>query len=118
MQIKDKVGIVTGAASGIGRATAFELINQGVKGIALVDINEESLTTLAQEINIDAGKEVAIACAGDVTDETFRESVFDLVTERYGIAQIVVPAAGIFRDRLAVKIEVRLQEKWRVACYI
>ena len=61
MQIKDKVGIVTGAASGIGRATAFELINQGVKGIALVDINEESLTTLAQEINIDAGKEVAIA---------------------------------------------------------
>jgi len=105
MQIKDKVGIVTGAASGIGRATAFELINQGVKGIALVDINEESLTALAQEINIDAGKEVAIACAGDVTDETFRESVFDLVTERYGIAQIVVPAAGIFRDRLAVKID-------------
>ena len=42
MQIQEKVGLVTGAASGIGRATALELINQGVKGLALVDISRAS----------------------------------------------------------------------------
>ncbi|MEK9784474.1 MAG: SDR family oxidoreductase [Gammaproteobacteria bacterium] len=105
MRIKEKVAIVTGAASGIGRATAQELVNQGVKGIALVDLNAEALETLSAEINEAAGKDVSIPCAGDVTDESFRAQVFDQATDRYGIVQITVPAAGIFRDRLAVKIE-------------
>ena len=105
MRIKEKVAIVTGAASGIGRATAQELVNQGVKGIALVDLNAEALETLSAEINKAAGKDVSIPCAGDVTDEIFRAQVFDQATDRYGIVQITVPAAGIFRDRLAVKIE-------------
>ena len=68
MQIQDKVGIVTGAASGIGRATTLELINQGVKGIALVDLIETAVVELAQQINESAGRELALAFAGDVTD--------------------------------------------------
>ena len=83
MRIKEKVAIVTGAASGIGRATALELVNQGVKGIALVDLNRESLDVLAQEINQTAEKDIAIACAGDVTDESFRTQVFDEATSSH-----------------------------------
>ncbi|MBT5981557.1 MAG: SDR family NAD(P)-dependent oxidoreductase, partial [Acidiferrobacteraceae bacterium] len=55
MQITDKVSVVTGAASGIGRATALELVTQGAKGIALVDLNERPLRDLADEINSTAG---------------------------------------------------------------
>ena len=105
MQITDKVSVVTGAASGIGRATALELVTQGAKGIALVDLNERPLRDLADEINSTAGSEVALPFAGDVTDEDFRALVFDEATRQHGIVQIVVPAAGIFRDRMAVKID-------------
>ena len=72
MQIQDKVGIVTGAASGIGRATALELVDQGAKGLALVDLSETGLVELAQQINQSAGRELALAFAGDVTDAKFR----------------------------------------------
>ena len=88
MQIQEKVGLVTGAASGIGRATALELINQGVKGLALVDISESAVVALAQEINEAADRDVALAFAGDVTDETFRSQVFDETAQRYGMVQI------------------------------
>ncbi|MDP6951044.1 MAG: SDR family NAD(P)-dependent oxidoreductase [Arenicellales bacterium] len=105
MQISDKVSIVTGAASGIGRATALELVTQGVKGIALVDLSESPLHALADEINQIAGRNVALPLVGDVTDEDFRAQTFDEATRHFGVVQIVVPAAGIFRDRLAVKID-------------
>lgn len=105
MQITDKVSVVTGAASGIGRATALELVAQRIKGIALVDLNEGPLRDLADEINSAASSEVALPFAGDVTDEDFRVRVFDETARRHGTVQIVVPAAGIFRDRMAVKID-------------
>ena len=72
MQIQEQVGLVTGAASGIGRATALELINQGVKGLALVDISESAVVALAEEINAAADRDMALAFTGDLTDETSR----------------------------------------------
>tara|TARA_Y100001960_G_C14691977_1_gene836871 strand:+ start:692 stop:1513 length:822 start_codon:yes stop_codon:yes gene_type:complete len=105
MQIQDKVGIVTGAASGIGRATALELVSHGVKGIALVDLSETAVVEFAEQINGLAERELALAFAGDVTDAEFRAQVFDETSSHHGMVQIMVPAAGIFKDRLAVKIE-------------
>ena len=72
MQIQEQVGLVTGAASGIGRATALKLINQGVKGLALVDISESAVVALAEEINAAADRDMALAFTGDLTDETSR----------------------------------------------
>ena len=50
MDIKGKVAIITGAASGIGQATAYALANAGVKAIGLADIDGEGLLKTAKGV--------------------------------------------------------------------
>jgi NAD(P)-dependent dehydrogenase (short-subunit alcohol dehydrogenase family) len=101
MRIQGKIALVTGADSGIGEATARELVKRGVKAIGLVDRNPNVEQT-ARALNDQAGRAVAEAFAGDVTDEAFRGRVFDQLWARHGGVNICVPAAGITRDSLAV----------------
>jgi len=104
MDIKNKVAIVTGAASGIARAVTTELANQGARAVGMVDVNE-AVTEVAEAVNRAAGREVGIPFTGDVTDSDFRHQVFEQLTGEYGLVNICVPAAGITRDVLAVKID-------------
>ncbi|NIQ95621.1 MAG: SDR family NAD(P)-dependent oxidoreductase, partial [Desulfuromonadales bacterium] len=50
MQIKDKVAVVTGGASGIGRAMATRFLAEGARGVVIADINESQLNDVAAEI--------------------------------------------------------------------
>jgi NAD(P)-dependent dehydrogenase (short-subunit alcohol dehydrogenase family) len=104
MKIEGKVAVVTGAASGIGEAVSYELAKRGVKAVVLVD-RSVTTTRIAQAINESAGRTVAEACIGDATDSEFRSKVFDQVVAKHGIVNICVPAAGIARDALSVKID-------------
>jgi NAD(P)-dependent dehydrogenase (short-subunit alcohol dehydrogenase family) len=104
MKIQGKVALVTGAASGIGEATALELARRGVKGLAVIDRSDHVLQ-VARAINDTVGRPVAEAFAGDATDAKFRGKVFDQVCAKYGVVNVCVPAAGITRDALAVKID-------------
>lgn len=104
MNVKEKVGIVTGAGSGIGQATAIELAERGVKAIGLVD-RSENVLRVARQINDLRGGPVAEGIVGDVTDTAFRQRTFDLLVAKYGVPGICVPAAGITRDQLAVKVD-------------
>jgi len=104
MKIAGKVALVTGAGSGIGEATSRELVNRKVKAIALID-RSAGVEQLARALNDMAGRSVAEAFVGDTTNETFRTTVFDQVCSRHGVVNICVPAAGITRDSLAVKID-------------
>jgi 3-oxoacyl-[acyl-carrier protein] reductase len=104
MQIADKVAVVTGAASGIGEAVARDLAKRGVRAVVLVD-RSERVFDLAQSLNEKVGRAVAEAHAGDTTDEAFRTQVYDQTIARHGIVHILVPAAGIARDALAVKVD-------------
>jgi NAD(P)-dependent dehydrogenase (short-subunit alcohol dehydrogenase family) len=113
MKIQGKVAVVTGAAGGIGEATAQELARRGVKGLALADRSDRVLQ-VARAINDATGLPAAEAFTGDVTDARFRAHVFDQVSARYGMVNICVPAAGITRDALAVKVE---KETGRPATY-
>lgn len=104
MEIENKVAVVTGAASGIGYATCFELAKRGIKGIAMVD-QSDNIEDSAAQINGQVGRQVASGFQADVTDEQARHQVFDGAVERYGQVNICVPAAGITRDALAVKVD-------------
>jgi 3-oxoacyl-[acyl-carrier protein] reductase len=101
--IRNKVAVVTGAAGGIGEAVAREFANRGAKAVILVDRSDRA-AAVAKSINAAAGTAVAEAKIGDAAGGDFRAGVFDEVTARYGPVQICVPAAGITRDALAVKI--------------
>lgn len=105
MDISGKVAVVTGAGSGIGQATSLQLAARGVKAIALVDLSP-AVKDVAARINDNvAGRALAEAFVGDVTSPPFRRSVYDQVVQRHGVPGICVPAAGITRDALAVKLD-------------
>ena len=80
-----------------------ELANRGARGVVLVD-RSDNVHELADSINKEVDRNVAIAKVGDATNDTFRTQVYDEVTSEHGIVSICVPAAGITRDALAVKV--------------
>ena len=113
MKIKDAVGIITGAAGGIGRALALEMARRQVGHLALVDASEAVQHT-ADLVNELTGSQTATSYVGDVTDPEFRTDVYANARVRFGRVTICVPAAGITRDRLAVKVE---KNERKVAIY-
>lgn len=104
MDIRDKVAVITGGASGIGRALVRMLADGGVRAVAVVDM-AEAVEPSCDELNRAVGREVALAFRGDVTDAAFRRSVFAELKRRFGAVHICVPGAGIVRDGLAVRLD-------------
>ena len=88
MDFKDKVIVITGAASGMGAASAREFAALGAK-VVIVDRNEE----LAQQVAAEIGADEPLI--GDVSDSAFCDQVIATAVERYGRVDGVVNAAGI-----------------------
>ncbi len=93
-EMAGKVAIVTGGASGIGRATALRLA-QDHGHIAIFDINLKGAQELAEQINNEYGFKRAIAVNCDVTSEKEVEKAFKEVVLEYGGVDTVVSNAGI-----------------------
>jgi NAD(P)-dependent dehydrogenase (short-subunit alcohol dehydrogenase family) len=104
MDFSNRVAVITGGASGIGRAVAAAMAPRGVAAVALVDVSE-AIEDVADKLNAEAGRTFAIPFQGDTTDARFRASVFDAISGKYGGVSLCVPAAGITRDDLAVRID-------------
>ncbi|HET9821406.1 MAG TPA: SDR family oxidoreductase [Burkholderiaceae bacterium] len=104
MDIGRRVAVITGGASGIGRAVATAMASRGVAGVALVDMSE-TVEDVAAKLNAEAGRPFAIPFQGDTTDEKFRSSVYDAISRKFGLVTMCVPAAGITRDDLAVRVD-------------
>jgi NAD(P)-dependent dehydrogenase (short-subunit alcohol dehydrogenase family) len=87
MNIEGQAAIVTGGASGLGRATAKALAEAGVK-VAILDINEAAAAEAARETG-------GLAIGADVTDAASTEAAFAAACERHGPSRIAVNCAGI-----------------------
>ena len=105
MIVEEKVAVVTGAASGIGRAVAADLVQRGVAAVAMVDRCDD-IKQVSAKLQESAGSKASVVpFVGDVTDDAFRRAVFDEITAKCGIPSICVPAAGITRDKLSVRLD-------------
>ncbi|EFN88615.1 15-hydroxyprostaglandin dehydrogenase [NAD+] [Harpegnathos saltator] len=98
MEIKGRVALVTGAAAGIGKACAIELLNQGAK-VAICDINTEEGEKLVETLTAKYGKDRVIFSQCDVTDYPQFEESFQTTIAEFGHIDIVVNNAGIMNDR-------------------
>ncbi|WP_342388796.1 SDR family oxidoreductase [Salinicoccus bachuensis] len=87
--ITDRVAVVTGGASGIGRAVVELYIEKGAK-VAILDMNEKA-NEVAMEI--DSKRTVGIQC--DVTDAGSITQAIEMVQEKFGRVDILVNCAGI-----------------------
>ena len=88
MGFADKVVLVTGAASGMGAATAREFSAAGAR-VLVVDRNAELAVQVASDISADP------PLIGDVSDSAFCQQAVATAVERYGRLDILVNAAGI-----------------------
>jgi len=96
-----RVAIVTGAAQGIGAATARRLAAEGAT-VAVIDLNAAGAESVAHEITAKGG--TAHAVGADVTDEHAVSTEVDEVAQRFGRLDILVNNAGITRDNLLFKM--------------
>lgn len=90
--IKNKIVIITGASSGIGRATALKLASEGAK-IVLAARREERLQELTQEIKSQGG--TAVYKLTDVTSLEEVQSLAEFALEQFGKIDVLFNNAGI-----------------------
>lgn len=90
MDIQDRVAIITGGASGLGKATAEALVARGAK-VFLFDLTEGACSSVVNEL----GRENCAYAITDVTDEGSVNSGLDQAMKVFGDLHIVINAAGI-----------------------
>tara|TARA_R110001583_G_scaffold84287_2_gene221897 strand:- start:223 stop:990 length:768 start_codon:yes stop_codon:yes gene_type:complete len=89
MNVKDKVIIVTGGASGLGLASSKQLVAQGAK-VAAFDLNQQAGDALVAELGAQA-----MFVRVDVTDSASVEAAITEVVERFGAIHVCLNCAGI-----------------------
>lgn len=102
--------IVTGAGSGIGRATALAFAAEGAR-VVVADLNAESAETVVKEITAAGG--TAVAVTGDLSEQAVVDQVTATAVERFGGVDVLVNNAGIM-DRMSAVAEVSDAEWERV----
>lgn len=91
MEFQDRVALVTGGASGIGRATCLALAARGAR-VAVADINTQGAEQVAEEIRRQDRE--ALAVGMDVTNRAHVAQAVQQVLDRWGRVDVLVNAAG------------------------
>ena len=92
MQLQDKVAIITGSASGIGKEIALEYAKEGAK-VVIADLNAEAAAATAAEITKAGGQAMSVAM--NVTDEAQVDAGVAAVVAAWGGVDVLISNAGI-----------------------
>ena len=109
--IAGKRAIVTGAASGMGRATAHLFADEGAR-VAIVDLGEDRVGAVVEEIRSVHGPDAAHGWAVDVSDAEQVVHLVAEVAEAFGGLDILVNNAGISRAAGAMSDDAEFDEVW------
>ena len=90
MELRDRVAVVTGGASGIGRALARRFAEEGARGVAVADLNGPGAEAVAAEIGDGA---FGVRC--DVADEAGLNALIDRATDELGPVDLFCANAGV-----------------------
>ncbi|MCP4602886.1 MAG: SDR family oxidoreductase [Proteobacteria bacterium] len=105
-RLQGKTAIITGAAAGIGEATARLFAEEGAR-LALCDVNMESLEAVVESIKADGGEALPIQC--NVASEDDVKSMVRTAIDTYEKIHILINNAGITRDALTPRMKI---EAW------
>lgn len=110
MEIRDKVAVVTGGASGIGAGLARRLATEGAAGVVVADLNLARAQQVAAEIGAQA---VAVAC--DVSREADIQALVETSRRHFGRIDAYISNAGILGRMGGIELEDALWDKmWQV----
>ncbi len=99
MQLQNRTALITGASSGIGRATALELAQNGAS-LILTARREGELEKLKYEIKA-LGGEVSVL-SGDISSEAFCKSLADFIRNQAKELNILIHCAGKLGDMIPI----------------
>jgi 3-oxoacyl-[acyl-carrier protein] reductase len=103
--------IVTGAASGMGRATAHLFADEGAR-VAVVDLRPESVLAVTDEIRAVHGADAAIDVTCDVSDHDQLKALVATVVDRFGGIDVVINNAGVAMVTSSFQDEESYEENW------
>src|SRR4051812_26344059 len=104
MHLGGKVVVVTGGASGIGRALAERFCDEGAKGIVVADLDQEGATDVATDL----GNAIAVAC--DVADPAHADVLIGAAEQSFGPVDLFCANAGV-----AVGVNMATPADWDLA---
>lgn len=107
MDIKNKVVIVTGGASGIGKALCERFAQEGARGVVVADLDEAGAQTVATAIG-------GLALRVDVSSETEMQQLVQTATERFGQVDVFCSNAGIIARADEDASNAQWQRHWDV----
>ena len=107
--LKERIAIVTGAGSGLGKSIAIGIARAGAI-VAVVDLNEKDAKETCEIVKSEISEEIAIDILCDVTNEKDVMEVFRKVNNKFGQLDILVNAAGIAPSGPLMELSV---DKWR-----